>query len=86
MATDKTPTHKRIKRAEEGRDQWKMKALERREENEKLKLELNSTTERLDCLSDQNSRLQKELDEANKMVAKLKKEAEVFKKKLPGRG
>jgi hypothetical protein len=41
MATDKTPDHKRIKRAEEGRDEWKMKAIARREENEKLKLELN---------------------------------------------
>ncbi len=81
MATDKTPDHKRIKRAEEGRDEWKIKALSRREENEKLKSELNSTTERLDSLSDQNSRLKNELDEANKRIAKLEKEAEVFKKK-----
>lgn len=81
MATDKTPKHKRIKRAEEGRDQWKIKALERREENEKLKSELNSTTEQLDCLCDQNSKLKKELDEASKRIAKLEKEAEMFKKK-----
>jgi archaellum component FlaC len=81
MATDKTPKHKRIKRAEEGRDQWKIKALLRREENEKLKSELNATTERLDCLCDQNSRLKKELDEASKIIAKLEREAEVFKKK-----
>lgn len=81
MATDKTPKHKRIKRAEEGRDEWKIKALARREENEKLKSELYSTTKRLDCLCDQNSRLKKELDEASKKVAKLEKEAERSKKK-----
>lgn len=81
MATDKTPTHKRIKRAEEGRNEWKVKALERREENEKLRLELSATTERLDYLCEQNSKLKKELDEASKRVAKLEKESEVFKKK-----
>lgn len=85
MATDKTPDHKRIKRAEEGREDWKMKALLRREENEKLKSELNSTTERLDSLCDQNSRLKKELDEASKRIAKLEKEAELLKKKPPPR-
>jgi len=82
MATDKTPKHKRIKRAEEGRDEWKIKALARREENEKLKSELNSTTQRLDCLCDQNDKLKKELNEANKRIAKLEKESEAFKKKL----
>lgn len=82
MATDKTPNHKRIKRAEEGREEWKMKALLRREENEKLKSELDTTTERLDSLYDQNSRLKKELDEASKRIAKLEKEAEGFKKKF----
>lgn len=82
MATDKTPNHKRIKRAEEGREEWKMKALLRREENEKLKSELDTTTGRLDSLYDQNSRLKKELDEASKRIAKLEKEAEGFKKKF----
>ncbi len=42
MATDRTPGHKRIKRAETGRDDWKMKATLRREENEKLTHELES--------------------------------------------
>ena len=86
MATEKTPTHKRIKRAEEGRDDWKTKALARREENEKLKSELNDKTERLESLSDHNSRLKKELAEASKRIAKLEKEAEVLKKKFPTRG
>ncbi len=81
MATDKTPDHKRIKRAEEGREEWKMKALSRREEIVKLTLELNAKISRLDGLSDQNNRLKKELDEATKKIAKLEKEAEALKKK-----
>jgi septal ring factor EnvC (AmiA/AmiB activator) len=40
MATKKTPAHKRIKRAETGRDDWKVKASERRLENQKLKKQL----------------------------------------------
>lgn len=55
MATDRTPDHKRIKRAEEGREQWKIKALLRREENEELKLELDETADHLSRLSDHNS-------------------------------
>jgi predicted nucleic acid-binding Zn-ribbon protein len=81
MATERTPNHKRIKRAEEGREDWKTKALARREENEKLKSEINEKVKRLDSLSDQNSTLKKELDEASKRIAKLEKEAEVLKKK-----
>ena len=38
MATDKTPTHKRISRAENSSTQWKMKAIERREAAERLKV------------------------------------------------
>lgn len=81
MATDKTPDHKRIKRAEEGRDEWKMKALSRREENERLKSELNEKTERFDSLYNQNNKLKKELNEADKRIAKLEKEIEGLKKK-----
>ncbi len=40
MATEKTPAHKRIKRAEIGRNDWKLKATERREEIVKLQKEL----------------------------------------------
>lgn len=85
MATDRTPDHKRIKRAEEGREQWKTKALLRREKNEKLKSELDETTERLSRLSDHNNQLKKELVEASKRIAKLEKETETLKKKLPNR-
>jgi len=81
MATDKTPDHKRIKRAEEGREEWKMKALTRRQEIEKLKLELNNKTERSDSLCEQNNNLKKELNEADKRIAKLEKEIEDLKKK-----
>lgn len=86
MATDKTPDHKRIKRAEEGREEWKVKALLRREEVEKLKLELNNKTERSDSLYIQNNNLKKELNEADKRIAKLEKEVEDLKKKSPSRG
>lgn len=86
MATDKTPDHKRIKRAEEGRDQWKVKAFSRREENEKLRSELNAKAKRFDCLCDQNSKLKNELSEADKRIAKLEKEVEGLKKKHSSRG
>jgi septal ring factor EnvC (AmiA/AmiB activator) len=81
MATERTPDHKRIKRAEEGRDQWKVKALSRREENEKLKSALNKKTEDLDHLFEQNEKLKKGLNEAERRIAKLEKESELFKKK-----
>jgi archaellum component FlaC len=83
MATDKTPDHKRIKRAEEGRNEWKTKALYRREENEKLKSELDKKTERSNDLYGQNNKLKKELSEADKRIAKLEKEIEDLKKKYP---
>lgn len=81
MATDKTPDHKRIRRAEEGRDEWKMKALSRREENVKLKSELNEKKGRLTTVCEKNKHLTKELDEAKKSIVKLEKELELFKKK-----
>lgn len=85
MATDKTPDHKRIKRAEEGRDQWKAKALSRREENEKLKSELNKKTEDFDSIYIQNVKLKKELNEANRRINKLESETEMLKKKHSNR-
>jgi hypothetical protein len=42
MATEKTPAHKRIRRAEQGREERKIKAQLRREEKEKLNGELQS--------------------------------------------
>lgn len=86
MVTEKTPDHKRIKRAEEGREEWKMKALSRREEIEKLKLELYNKIENSAKLHNQNNDLKKELNEADKRIAKLEKEVEGFKKKHSTRG
>ena len=40
MATEKTPPHKRISRAEHSAAQWKMKAIERREAAEALQGQL----------------------------------------------
>lgn len=85
MATDKTPDHKRIKRAEEGRNEWKMKALSRREENEKLKTELDDDKKRLATFYEQNKELKIELSEAKKNIIKLEKELEHIKKNIPNR-
>lgn len=82
----KTPDYKRIKRAEEGRDDWKMKAIERREENEKLKHDLSDNKTHLTTLFVQNKILKDELDKANKKLASLEKATELLKKKPPNRG
>ena len=42
MATERTPPHKRIARAEQGRDDWKIKAIQRRAEIVRLKFALES--------------------------------------------
>jgi hypothetical protein len=81
MATDKTPDHKRIKRAEEGRDEWKMKAIARREENEKLKLELNEKETYLTSLREANKKIKKELYEATEKATKFEMEIKLLKKK-----
>lgn len=80
MATDKTPAHKRITRAEQGRDEWKIKAQLRREENEKLKRDLESKTERVSELLEENQTtqnqlvlLQKKIKEQEKLIENLKK-------------
>lgn len=81
MATEKTPTHKRIKRAETGRDDWKVKALERREENEKLKHEIESKESRLSELTNLNLELKETLKAANKKITEQENLIECFKKK-----
>jgi len=66
MATEKTPAHKRISRAESSATQWKVKAIERREENEALREQLKTTQE--------NAKVKSvELDEADKCQMSLKK-------------
>lgn len=81
MATNKTPAHKRIKRAEIGRDDWKIKAMERREENEKLKQELQSKDRTLSALIDRNRELEDNLKTFNKRVLEQDKLIENLKKK-----
>ena len=67
MATDKTPTHMRISRAENSSMQWKMKAIERREAAEALQGQLTTASE--------NAKIKNaELDEANKRCTNLEKQ------------
>ena len=80
MATEKTPAHKRIRRAEQGREEWKNKAQLRREENEKLKRDLLSKEARISELieenqteKDQSVLFQKKIKEQDKLIEKLKK-------------
>lgn len=80
MATEKTPAYKRIQRAETGRDDWKMKALERREEVEKLKRELISKEKLLAEIINRNQELvinlklsNEKINEQDKLIESLKK-------------
>lgn len=96
MATDKTPAHKRISRAENSAAEWKMKAIERRETAEALKEQLATASENVQIksaeLDEANKRCasqEKQLNElagqlqlANQAITKLKAEMDVFKKKL----
>jgi septal ring factor EnvC (AmiA/AmiB activator) len=81
MATDKTPAHKRIRRAEEGRNQWKNKAQLRREENEKLKRDLETKTTRLVELVDENQKFKDQLTIFQKQIQTQEKLIENLKKK-----
>ena len=70
MATDKTPVHKRIQRAEEGRDEWRFKATQRREEIVKLKQELEAKSTNLSMTMHRNAELEALLHVANKKISK----------------
>lgn len=67
MATDKTPAHQRISRAENSAAEWKMKAIERREAAEALKEQLATASKNVKVKD-------AELDEANKRCANLEKQ------------
>lgn len=80
MATEKTPAHKRIRRAEQGRDEWKIKAQLRREEKEELKRDLQLKEALLSELTEENQTVkdllvsfQKKIKEQDKLIEKLKK-------------
>jgi chromosome segregation ATPase len=80
MVTDKTPAHKRIARAEKGREEWKMKAIERREEAEKLKLDLELNETRLSFSEQRLKELKDKLDAAEHQIANQQKMIESLKK------
>ena len=96
MATDKTPVHKRISRAENSSTEWKMKAIERREVAEALKEQLATASENIQIknaeLNEANNRCanqEKQLNEfagqlklAHQAITKLQAEIDAFKKKL----
>ena len=80
MATEKTPAHKRIRRAEQGREEWKIKAQLRREEKEKLNRELQSKAaliselmDEIQATKDKLVLFQKKIKEQGKLIEKLKK-------------
>jgi len=72
MNTKGTPAYKRVARAEASRDEWKMKAIERREEAEKWKTETKRKTERIEELLSQKDQLEHELTLALKNIKDLK--------------
>jgi hypothetical protein len=80
MATEKTPAYKRIRRAEQGREEWKIKAQLRREEKEKLNRELQSKEafiseliDEIQATKDELVLFQKKNKEQDKLIEKLKK-------------
>jgi uncharacterized coiled-coil DUF342 family protein len=81
MASDKTPAHKRISRAEKGRDEWKMKATERREEIEKLKEEIQGRDRQLIALSQKCNELKEKTDAYNKTIKEQHRIIDSLKKK-----
>lgn len=80
MVTDRTPPHKRIARAEKGRDDWKTKAITRREEAEKLKLDLELKETRLHYNNEQLKLLKEQLAAAELQISDQQKTIENLKK------
>ena len=75
MATDKTPAHKRISRAENSSTHWKMKAIERREATETLKEQFSAMSQNVQIKN-------AELDEANKRCTNLEKQVRELTERL----
>lgn len=80
MVTDRTPPHKRIARAEKGRDEWKTKAITRREEAEKLQLDLELKETRLHYNNEQLKLLKEQLAAAKTLIAEQQQTIENLKK------
>lgn len=60
MVTSRTPPHKRIARAEKAQEEWKMKAIKRREENQQLKQDMKYKNMKLENSKTQNRDLKKQ--------------------------
>ena len=92
MATDKTPAHKRIARAEKSAIEWKMKSIERREEIESLNLKIKDLANKIEKIDEigkkiseqdkQIKSLKHDLQKAHLIIEKQHNEIEEFKKKL----
>lgn len=82
MATEKTPPHKRIIRAEEGREGWKTKALERREEVQRLTLELARKEERIATLCTELKEQKKQFTSLENKFTKILVEVDLLKKRI----
>ena len=81
MATNRTPPHQRIARAEKAREEWKMKAVERRVENEKLKEDLKYKNMKLKNANSEIRDLKKKIDLYEKKISDQEKLVEKLKKK-----
>ena len=82
MATEKTPAHKRIKRAETGRNDWKLKATERREEIVKLQKELESKDKILSNMNIQIQELKDALNKSSQYIHEQDKSIDKLKKRI----
>ena len=80
MVTNKTPPHKRIARAEKGREEWKRKAIDRREEAEKLKLDLELKETRLHFANEQLKAFKDKLAATELQIADQQKTINGLKK------
>lgn len=74
MKKKRTPAHKRATRAERGRDEWKMKAIERREEAEKWKAAATRKTDRVKELLQKQKQLESELMQSKHTIQDLENE------------
>ena len=95
MVTERTPMHKRVRRAEASSIAWKVKATARREENERLKDRIDELEQKVTKLkkiltktADGTKASEKEmqanseaLETANAIVEKQEKEIAELKKK-----
>jgi hypothetical protein len=80
MVTNKTPPHKRIARAEKSSTEWKTKAIARREEAEKLKLDLELKDTRLYHVNEQLKLLKEQLAAAEHKINEQQETIESLKK------